>query len=101
MPYARDHKEQTRTRIVAAAAGLFNHTGFEAVTIADVMTEAGLTHGGFYRHFRSKDELYAEAVRHFLRQEARPRWQKARGAARGRKAPLARWCWMPICRRNI
>jgi TetR/AcrR family transcriptional regulator, transcriptional repressor for nem operon len=90
MPYARDHKEQTRRRIVGAAAQLFNRKGFEAVTIGDIMTEAGLTHGGFYRHFKSKDELYAEAVRHFLRQEARPRWQKGPGGGRGRDQPFAK-----------
>ena len=82
MPYAREHKEQTRSRIVDAAAKLFNQRGFDAVTIGDIMTQAGLTHGGFYRHFKSKDELYAEAVRHFLDQEARPRWQKGRDGRR-------------------
>jgi TetR/AcrR family transcriptional regulator, transcriptional repressor for nem operon len=90
MPYAREHKEQTRRRIVGAAAQLFNRRGFEAVTIVDIMTAAGLTHGGFYRYFKSKDELYAEAVRHFLRQEAYPRWQKGRGGGRGAGRPFAR-----------
>jgi TetR/AcrR family transcriptional repressor of nem operon len=89
MPYAREHKEATRKRIVGAAAKLFNRRGFDAVTIGDIMTEAGFTHGGFYRHFESKDELYAEAVRHFLRQEARPRWQKGRGGG-GAHPPFAR-----------
>jgi TetR/AcrR family transcriptional regulator, transcriptional repressor for nem operon len=87
MPYAKEHKARTRTQIVGAAAKLFNRRGFDAVTIGDVMVQAGLTHGGFYRHFASKDELYAEAVRHFLRQEAYPRWQKGRGGA---GSPFAR-----------
>jgi TetR/AcrR family transcriptional repressor of nem operon len=86
MPYAPGHKEQTRKRIVAAAANLFNRKGFEAVTVGEIMMQAGLTHGGFYRYFRSKDALYAEAVRHFLHQEARPSWQKGRR----RRAPFAR-----------
>jgi len=90
MPYARHHKEQTRRRIVGAAAQLFNRKGFEAVTIGEIMTQAGLTHGGFYRHFRGKDQLYAEAVRHFLRQEARPRWQKGPKDGRRPDQPLAR-----------
>jgi TetR/AcrR family transcriptional repressor of nem operon len=42
------------------------------------MTAAGLTHGGFYRHFHSKDELYAEAVRNFLHPDVREPWQKPR-----------------------
>jgi AcrR family transcriptional regulator len=90
MPYARHHKEQTRRRIIGAAAQLFNRKGFEAVTIGEIMARTGLTHGGFYRHFRSKDQLYAEAVRHFLRQEARPRWQKGPKDGRRPDQPLAR-----------
>jgi len=81
MPYTPDHKRRTRQRIVGAAARLFNRKGFE-VTIGEIMTAAGLTHGGFYRHFGSKAELYAEAVRHFLRKEAPARWQKRRGGER-------------------
>jgi len=42
---------------VAGAARLFNRKGFSEVTISEIMTSAGLTHGGFYRHFKSKDEL--------------------------------------------
>ena len=59
MPYSSEHKEQTRSRIVDAARRLFNRHGFEQVSIDRVMSEAGLTRGGFYHHFASKDELYA------------------------------------------
>jgi AcrR family transcriptional regulator len=65
MPYSSEHKEQTRTRIVDAARRLFNRHGFEQVSIDRVMSEAGLTRGGFYHHFTSKDELYAAAVASF------------------------------------
>lgn len=65
MPYPPEHKARTRARIVEKARTLFNHRGFDQVTIDDVMKEAGLTRGGFYHHFRNKDELYAEAVRSF------------------------------------
>ncbi len=65
MPYPPEHKARTRARIVQKARVLFNHRGFDQVTIDDVMKEAGLTRGGFYHHFRNKDELYAEAVRSF------------------------------------
>src|SRR6476620_9515717 len=57
MPYSAEHKEGTRQRIVTSAARLFNRKGFAEVTISEIMTAAGLTHGGFYRHFKSKDEF--------------------------------------------
>ncbi len=66
MPYSSRHKAQTRHRIVEAARVLFNRNGFTEVTIDDVMRQAGLTRGGFYNHFGSKQELYAEAVASFL-----------------------------------
>jgi TetR/AcrR family transcriptional repressor of nem operon len=75
MPYPPEHKEETRQRILRSAARLFNRRGFADVTIDEIMTEAGLTHGGFYRHFGGKDELYAEAVRQFLHKEVREGWQ--------------------------
>lgn len=62
MPYPPEHKAQTRARIVASARALFNRHGFDQVTIDQVMARAGLTRGGFYHHFASKDELYTEAV---------------------------------------
>lgn len=65
MPYTREHKQRTRARIVESARVMFNRHGFEQVSIDDVMKHAGLTRGGFYNHFGSKDELYAEAVRSF------------------------------------
>jgi TetR/AcrR family transcriptional repressor of nem operon len=54
--------QQNRERIVATAARLFRERGVSGVSVADVMAEAGLTHGGFYKHFASKDALVAEAV---------------------------------------
>ena len=90
MPYSPDHKQETRTRIVRSAARLFNTRGFAEVTIGEIITVAGLTHGGFYRHFSSKDELYAEAVRHFLRKEAPARWQKRPAGARKPDQPFAK-----------
>jgi len=66
MPYPTGHKARTRSRIVEAARVLFNRAGFLDVTIDQVMAHAGLTRGGFYHHFRNKEELYAEAVASFL-----------------------------------
>jgi TetR/AcrR family transcriptional repressor of nem operon len=65
MPYAADHKDKTRARIVDSARVLFNRHGFESVSIDDVMKNAGLTRGGFYHHFSSKQSLYAAAVTSF------------------------------------
>src|SRR6187200_132161 len=78
MPYSPDHKKGTRQRIVKAAAHVFNKRGFSEATLEEIMIAAGLTHGGFYRHFHSKDELYAEAVRNFLHPDVQEPWQKPR-----------------------
>ena len=53
--------EQTRRKIVAAAAPIFNQHGYEGSSLADLMTATGLKKGGIYRHFSSKEELAAEA----------------------------------------
>src|ERR1700744_5697137 len=53
--------EQTRSRIVAAAAPIFNRCGYEGSSLADLMAATGLQKGGIYRHFASKEELAAEA----------------------------------------
>ena len=56
----REEKARNRQNIVEAAGRLFRAQGIDAVGIADLMKEAGLTHGGFYNHFASKDDLAAE-----------------------------------------
>ncbi len=66
MPYSSEHKRKTRSKIVEAARILFNRHGFEGMTIDQVMGEVGLTRGGFYNHFKSKEELYSAAVSSFL-----------------------------------
>lgn len=65
MPYTSEHKSRTRGKIVESARRLFNRHGFEQVSIDRVMADAGLTRGGFYNHFDSKDQLYAAAVASF------------------------------------
>ncbi|MBB3259158.1 TetR/AcrR family transcriptional repressor of nem operon [Paraburkholderia bannensis] len=52
---------ETHRRIVEVAAGMFRANGIHATGLADIMAAAGLSHGGFYRHFESKDQLVAEA----------------------------------------
>ncbi|MEP4194949.1 MAG: TetR/AcrR family transcriptional regulator [Aliishimia sp.] len=66
MPYSAKHKEQTRAKIIETARILFNRLGFQKVTIDMVMSEAGLTRGGFYNHFKNKEDLFNEAISSFL-----------------------------------
>ena len=69
MPYAAEHRHQIKQKIVRSAVRLFNRHGFDAVSIDDVMADAGLTRGGFYSYFDSKGDLYAEAVVHILNEK--------------------------------
>lgn len=67
MRYPPDHKQQTRARILTAAISVFRREGFAAAGVDGVMAEAGLTAGGFYAHFKSKNELLAAALTRALR----------------------------------
>jgi TetR/AcrR family transcriptional repressor of nem operon len=58
----REQAEQNRRLIVETASRMFRLQGLENVAVADVMKESGFTHGGFYNHFKSKDDLATEAV---------------------------------------
>jgi AcrR family transcriptional regulator len=90
MPYTAEHKARTRAKIVEGARVMFNRHGFEQVSIDDIMEHVGLTRGGFYNHFKSKDELYAEAVQSFTSCNPFARQQaSASGSAPSRRA-LAR-----------
>jgi AcrR family transcriptional regulator len=76
MPYSVKHKQATRERIVNSARRLFNRKGFTEVTIEEIMKHAGLTRGGFYKHFDTKQQLYAHAVQQFLCLDSPERWQR-------------------------
>jgi TetR/AcrR family transcriptional regulator, transcriptional repressor for nem operon len=91
MPYSPDHRKRTRRRILKSAARLFNQKGFSEASIEGIMSAAGLTHGGFYRHFNNKDELYAEAVRNFLHPDVQEPWQKPRPELCDPKVSFARY----------
>jgi TetR/AcrR family transcriptional repressor of nem operon len=67
MRYPSDQAEKTRARIVDAAAEIMRERGPAGVGLAALMKEIGLTHGGFYAHFDSKDALVAAAVEHMFR----------------------------------
>jgi AcrR family transcriptional regulator len=62
MRYEKGHKESTHRRIVETAVAQFRKNGIDNVGVADLMAEAGLTHGGFYSHFQSKEELVKAAM---------------------------------------
>ena len=62
MGYSKSDKAETHTRIVKVAAKRFRERGLEGIGVADVMKEAGVTVGGFYKHFGSRDELVVEAL---------------------------------------
>src|ERR1700691_3638228 len=62
MGYSKSDKEQTHARIVSVAAKRFRELGLEGIGVADVMKEAGVTAGGVYKHFASRDELVVEAL---------------------------------------
>lgn len=62
MRFEKGHKETTRRRIIETASARFREDGVAATGIAGLMADAGLTHGGFYAHFSSKEELVREAA---------------------------------------
>src|ERR1700712_3825548 len=81
MKVSREQVAENRRTILAAAGRLFRERGFEAVTVAEVMKAAGLTHGGFYGYFASKDELIAAALADVLSRRPPPPGHLSRFAA--------------------
>jgi len=61
MRYSKEHKQETHTRIVKKASVRLREKGAHGIGVADLMKEAGLTHGGFYAHFDSREALVIEA----------------------------------------
>lgn len=80
MAAIQSRKQATHERIVETAARAIRGAGFHGVGVADVMKRAGLTHGGFYAHFASREALLAEALAH-AGAESRERMQRAVQAA--------------------
>jgi len=90
MPYVPEHKAKTRIRILDTARRLFNRNGLTAISIDEVMAGAGLTRGGFYSYFDSKEELFAEAIAHFINAGPNAGWQRMAFADRPEGRALAR-----------
>jgi TetR/AcrR family transcriptional repressor of nem operon len=85
MRHSKEDKAASHERIVAIAAARIRESGTEQPGVAEIMRAAGLTHGGFYKHFGSRDELIAEAVERALA-DSEPRLVEI---AAGAQDPLA------------
>jgi TetR/AcrR family transcriptional regulator, transcriptional repressor for nem operon len=72
MPYPVGHRARVKVKIIESARRLFNRHGFDNVSVQQIMSGAGLTHGGFYSYFRSKSELYIKVLGCFLTD---PEWK--------------------------
>src|ERR1700760_5011499 len=75
MRYSREHKLETHARIVKKASVRLREKGAHGIGVADLMKDAGLTHGGFYAHFDSREALVIEAFAHAM-DRATERWRK-------------------------
>src|SRR5436305_11900478 len=87
MRHSKEDKAASHERIVEVAAARIRESGTQQPGVAEIMRAAGLTHGGFYKHFGSRDELIVEAVEHALN-EAESQLQELMAAA---EDPLAAW----------
>lgn len=67
MPYSNEHKQKSRESILKSAVKCFSRKGFENTSIDEIMTDASLTRGAFYAHFKSKSDLYQQALQHGAR----------------------------------
>jgi TetR/AcrR family transcriptional repressor of nem operon len=85
MKVSKEQAAQNRDRILETAARLFRERGFDGIGVADIMKDAGLTHGGFYGHFDSKQDLMAQACAQALAKSL-DHWETA--AERSPKNPL-------------
>ena len=72
MPYPATHRVERKRAIIDSARRLFNRSGFDNVSLQEIMAGAGLTHGGFYSYFNSKSDLYAEVLGCFFTD---PNWK--------------------------
>ena len=97
MKVSREQAAANRERILDVATRLFRERGLDGIGVADLMREAGLTHGGFYGHFASKEDLIAEACKRSLADSV-TRWNKT--CARDDDGGSCRRSRSPICRRR-
>ena len=84
MRVSKEQAAANREQIVHQAARLFRERGFDGIGVAELMKNAGLTHGGFYGHFDSKEQLMAEACEYAIGVTGR-RWRRLVSANRLRQ----------------
>ena len=88
MRYSREHKQETHDRIVRKASVRLREKGAHGIGVADLMKEAGLTHGGFYAHFDSREALVIEAFGYAM-DRSMEHWRKLTGeVAPDQRLPL-------------
>jgi TetR/AcrR family transcriptional repressor of nem operon len=97
MKVTREQAAENREKIIAVAGKLFREKGFDGIGVADLMQAAGLTHGGFYGHFKSKDDLAAQACRRAFARSAES-WAAVVENASG--DPLASICRQYVSERH-
>jgi TetR/AcrR family transcriptional repressor of nem operon len=83
MRVSREKAAEHRERIIEAASALFRAKGFDGIGVADIMKAADLTHGGFYGHFSSKDDLVAQASKRTMAR-AEENWSKVTASDPGK-----------------
>lgn len=101
MRVSREKSVESRERILEAAASLFREKGFDGIGLADIMKAAGLTHGGFYGHFGSKEDLEAEALSLALARSGTVWSQLVDSAAARPLAALASYYLTPDHRESV
>lgn len=88
MRYSPEHKQKTRERVLAEAARAIREEGPHQIGVAGVMAKAGLTQGGFYAHFASKDDLVAQTIDHMFG-ESRAKWDRETGGKSAKDGLIA------------
>ncbi|NLR99025.1 TetR/AcrR family transcriptional regulator [Rhizobium sp. P38BS-XIX] len=98
MRVSREKFAENREKILSVAGELFREKGFDGIGVADIMKAAGLTHGGFYGHFESKDELACEASKALVARSL-VRWKEV--AASSPEQPLEALLAHYLSHRNV
>ncbi|TCR89814.1 TetR/AcrR family transcriptional regulator [Rhizobium sp. BK376] len=98
MRVSREKFAQNREKIIEVAGELFRKKGFDGIGVAEIMKAAGLTHGGFYGHFDSKDELACEASKNLV-MRTEERWKAV--VEKSPDAPLDALLDHYLSRRNV
>ena len=80
MRYDNEHKQRTHQKLVEEASAAIRQYGPDNISVAALMAKLGLTHGGFYAHFKSKDDLIAEAITYMLEERVETFQKSLEGA---------------------